>query len=70
KVLSYFCDKCCMQCHKTVTLELFMTPHKNILDVLKYLALPDSPIRLWGQISLMLLRSYGVLRDKLKILDF
>ncbi|EFW31672.1 hypothetical protein HMPREF1384_02136 [Staphylococcus aureus subsp. aureus CM05] len=28
------------------------------------------PMYTWGQISLMLLRSYGVLREKIKILDF
>ncbi len=46
-----------------------MTPHKNIVEALNCLALPDTPCI--HQINLlMLLRSYGVLREKIKILDF
>ncbi len=53
---------------QSVNTKLFMTPHKNIVEALNCLALPY-PMYTWGQISLMLLRSYGVLR-KIKILDF
>ncbi len=38
-----FCDKCNILCHKSVTLKLFMTPHKNIVEALNCLALPDTP---------------------------
>ena len=46
-----------------------MTPHKNIVEALNCLALPDTPC-IHGVKFPMLLRSYGVLREKIKILDF
>lgn len=66
-VVSQNCDKRNILCHKTVTLELFMTPHKNIFEALKYLALPDSPFIDGDKFPLC---SYGDFRVKLKFLSF
>ncbi|ASI56730.1 hypothetical protein FORC40_p008 (plasmid) [Staphylococcus aureus] len=50
-----------------MTFRLFMPPCKKIDEVLKYLALPDTS-SIDGVI--FSLCSYGVLREKLKFLDF
>ncbi|GAB5784426.1 hypothetical protein JMUB7510_28530 [Staphylococcus aureus] len=50
-----------------MTLKLFMTPHKNIVEALNCLALPDTPCIHGVKFPLC---SYGVLREKIKILDF
>ena len=66
-VVSQNCDKRNILCHKSVTFCLFMTPCKKTEEVLKYLALPDTPCIHGVKFSLC---SYGVLIGKLKILDF
>ncbi|WP_230107841.1 hypothetical protein, partial [Staphylococcus aureus] len=42
----------------------------KLLKTLRMSGFARYPMYTWGQISLMLLRSYGVLREKIKILDF
>ena len=44
-----------------------MTPHKNIVEAFELSGFARYPMYTWGQISLC---SYGVLREKIKILDF
>ncbi|RNH32679.1 hypothetical protein D1F79_14155 [Staphylococcus aureus] len=67
KVLSYFCDKCCIQCHKSVTLDLNLISLWINLKPLECLALPDISFLNDSKFPLC---SYGIFRDKLKFLSF